>query len=163
SFLERVVEAFGARASPGDRTTRLRKGRSAGCSPMRKKCCPPCIVTGSSRARRRVCTAPSPEGRCYILSHGARTRARDSGRPAAPVAAEVPDELSKPEEFIWFRLPTQGWKANWRLAVDGSDGFHAVTLHAGSQTIAGGGVPLEDRRVKIVQTSHGVRGVSVDL
>lgn len=82
---------------------------------------------------------------------------------APPLAQEVPEELSKPDEFIWFRLPTQVWKSNWLIAVDGSDSFHAVTLHAGSQTQAGGGVPLEDRRVKIVQTSHGLRGVSVDL
>jgi phenylpropionate dioxygenase-like ring-hydroxylating dioxygenase large terminal subunit len=83
--------------------------------------------------------------------------------PPGPLADEVPEELSKPDQFIWFRLPTQVWNANWLLAIDGSDGFHAVTLHAGSQTLAGGGVPLKDRRVKIVQTSHGVRGVSVDL
>jgi hypothetical protein len=70
-------------------------------------------------------------------------------------------------------LPTEVWNGNWLLAVDGSDGFHAVTLHAGSQAVAdkkweGGkaseaGVRLEDRRVKIVETSHGIRGVSVDL
>jgi phenylpropionate dioxygenase-like ring-hydroxylating dioxygenase large terminal subunit len=82
---------------------------------------------------------------------------------APPLADEVPEELSKPDEFLWFRLPTQVWKANWLLAVDGSDAFHAVTLHADSQNIAGAAVPLEDRRVKIVQTSHGVRAVSVDL
>jgi phenylpropionate dioxygenase-like ring-hydroxylating dioxygenase large terminal subunit len=91
--------------------------------------------------------------------------------PPPPLAGEVPEELSKPEEFICFRLPTQVWKANWLLAVDGSDGFHAVTLHADSQAVSdrkweGGAaghaeVPLADRRVKIVRTSHGVRGVSV--
>ncbi len=79
--------------------------------------------------------------------------------------------MSKPDEFICFRLPTQVWKANWLLAVDGSDGFHAVTLHAESQAVAdrkwsggraeGAEVPLADRRVKIVRTSHGIRGVSV--
>jgi phenylpropionate dioxygenase-like ring-hydroxylating dioxygenase large terminal subunit len=83
--------------------------------------------------------------------------------PPGPLADEVPEELSKPDQFIWFRLPTQVWNANWLLAIDGSDGFHAVTLHAASQTLAGGGVPLKDRRVKIVHTSHGLRGVSVDL
>ena len=91
--------------------------------------------------------------------------------PPPPLAGEVPEELSKPDEFICFRLPTQVWKANWLLAVDGSDGFHAVTLHAGSQAVAdrkwdggsaeGAEVPLADRRVKIVRTSHGIRGVSV--
>jgi phenylpropionate dioxygenase-like ring-hydroxylating dioxygenase large terminal subunit len=93
--------------------------------------------------------------------------------PPPPLAGEVPEELSKPDEFIWFRLPTQVWKTNWLLAIDGSDGFHAVTLHAGSQAVTDdrwtGGraaqspVPLKDRRVKIVKTSHGIRGVSVDL
>lgn len=93
--------------------------------------------------------------------------------PPPPLAGEVPEELSKPDEFIWFRLPTQVWRTNWLLAIDGSDGFHAVTLHAGSQAVTNqmwtGGraaespVPLKDRRVKIVKTSHGVRGVSVDL
>ena len=58
------------------------------------------------------------------------------------------------------------------MAIDGSDGFHAVTLHAGSQAVADkkwekgkateSEVPLEDRRIKIVETSHGIRGVSVD-
>jgi phenylpropionate dioxygenase-like ring-hydroxylating dioxygenase large terminal subunit len=91
--------------------------------------------------------------------------------PPPPLAGEVPEELSKPDEFICFRLPTQVWKANWLLAVDGSDGFHAVTLHAESQAVADGKwqggeaaraeVPLADRRVKIVRTSHGIRGVSV--
>jgi phenylpropionate dioxygenase-like ring-hydroxylating dioxygenase large terminal subunit len=85
------------------------------------------------------------------------------GENPSQLADEVPEELSRPDEFICFRLPTQIWKANWLIAVDGSDGFHAVTLHAGSQTQGGGGVALKDRRVKIVSTSHGVRGVSVDL
>jgi phenylpropionate dioxygenase-like ring-hydroxylating dioxygenase large terminal subunit len=90
--------------------------------------------------------------------------------PPPPLAGEVPEELSRPDDFIWFRLPTQIWKTSWLLAIDGSDGFHAVTLHAGSQVAtreqgggAASGVPLEDRRVRIVKTSHGVRGVSVDL
>lgn len=91
--------------------------------------------------------------------------------PPPPLAGEVPEELSRPGEFICFRLPAQVWKANWLLAVDGSDGFHAVTLHAESQAVADrrweGGeagraeVPLADRRVRIVRTSHGIRGVSV--
>lgn len=92
--------------------------------------------------------------------------------PPPPLAAEVPEELSKPEEYMIFRLPTQVWKANWLLAIDGSDAYHAVTLHAESQAVedktweggraAGVSLPLADRRVRIVRTSHGVRGVSVD-
>ncbi len=95
-----------------------------------------------------------------------------SAHPPTELASEVPEELSRPGEFVWFRLPTQIWKANWLLAIDGSDGFHAVTLHAESQAVADrpweGGrvreaeVPLAERRVKIVRTSHGIRGVSVD-
>ena len=79
----------------------------------------------------------------------------------------MPEELLKPDEFICFRLSTQVWKANWLLAIDGSDGFHAITLHTLSQSASDierqGGVPLQDRRVEIVRTNHGIRGISVDL
>ena len=97
----------------------------------------------------------------------------DAGRfPPPPLAAEVPEELSRPDDFIWFRLPTEIWDANWLLTVDGGDAYHAVTLHADSQSARGedwkggklveSGVSLADRRVKIVETPHGIRGVSVD-
>ncbi len=92
--------------------------------------------------------------------------------PPPLLAREVPEELSKPDEFIWFRMPTEIWRTNWLLAVDGSDGFHAVVLHAESQAVtdtaweggeaAHSAVPLEERRIRIVTTSHGVRGVAID-
>jgi nitrite reductase/ring-hydroxylating ferredoxin subunit len=92
--------------------------------------------------------------------------------PPPPLDREVPEELTKPDEFIWFRLPPEVWKANWLLAVDGSDAFHAVVLHASSQAVSdktwtsGGAeqseVPLSERRMKIVRTSHGIRGVALD-
>ena len=92
--------------------------------------------------------------------------------PPPRLADEVPEELSDPENFIWFRLPTQIWDTNWLLTVDGGDAYHAVTLHADSQSVPdknwkGGKVAesevlLADRRVKIVDTPHGIRGVSVD-
>jgi phenylpropionate dioxygenase-like ring-hydroxylating dioxygenase large terminal subunit len=92
--------------------------------------------------------------------------------PPPPLEQEVPEELTKPDEFIWFRLPTEVWKCNWLLAVDGSDAFHAVVLHASSQAVSDqkwtGGkvahseVPLPERRMKIVETSHGIRAVSLD-
>lgn len=117
--------------------------------------------TGVSRIQDRMAVQayPAAELGGYVWAYlGDATK-----MPPAPLADEVPEELSRPDEFLWFRLPTQVWNTSWLLALDGSDGFHAVTLHAGSQTQAGGGVPLKDRRVKIVQTSHGVRGVSIDL
>jgi nitrite reductase/ring-hydroxylating ferredoxin subunit len=93
-------------------------------------------------------------------------------QPAPPLESEVPEELLKPDEFIWFRLPTEVWKTNWTLAVDGSDAYHAVVLHALSQAVqhnkwTGGeahqaDVSLDERRMKIVTTSHGIRGVSLD-
>ena len=87
--------------------------------------------------------------------------------PPPLLESEVPEELLHPESFIWFRLPTQVWKANWLLSIDGSDAYHAIVLHTASQSEADiarqGGVPLKDRRVQIIRTSHGVRGVSVDL
>lgn len=92
--------------------------------------------------------------------------------PAPPLEQEVPEELTKPDEFIWFRLPTEVWNCNWLLAVDGSDAFHAVVLHALSQAVTeqkwtGGSVshsevPLAHRRMKIIETSHGIRAVSLD-
>ena len=87
--------------------------------------------------------------------------------PPPPLESEIPEELCRPDEFIWFRLPTQVWNTNWLIAVDGSDGFHAVVLHTESQGASDvesrRSVPVKDRRVKIVQASYGVRGVSVDL
>ena len=92
--------------------------------------------------------------------------------PPPPLENEVPEELTRPDEFIWFRLPTEIWNANWLLSIDGSDAFHAVVLHASSQAVTGktwtGGkvehadVPLHERRMKIVKTSHGIRGVALD-
>jgi phenylpropionate dioxygenase-like ring-hydroxylating dioxygenase large terminal subunit len=92
--------------------------------------------------------------------------------PPPPLEREVPEELTKPDEFIWFRLPTEVWQTNWLLAVDGSDAFHAVVLHASSQAVTGrtwtsgqaeqSEVPLSERRMKIVKTSHGIRGVALD-
>ncbi len=90
--------------------------------------------------------------------------------PPPPLETQVPEELLKPDEFICFRLDTVVWNANWLLAIDGSDGFHAVVLHTDSQAVhraelkpGSREVPLEDRRIKIIKTSHGVRGVSIDL
>ena len=92
--------------------------------------------------------------------------------PPPPLASEVPEELSDSENFVWFRLPTEVWDANWLLTIDGGDAYHAVTLHADSQSAAGdawkggklekSGVSLAERRVKIVDTPHGIRGISVD-
>ncbi len=92
--------------------------------------------------------------------------------PPPPLEQEVPEELSKPHEFIWFRLPTEVWNCNWLLAIDGSDAFHAVVLHATSQAVTdrkwtGGAVvhsevPLAQRKMKIIETSHGIRALSLD-
>jgi phenylpropionate dioxygenase-like ring-hydroxylating dioxygenase large terminal subunit len=92
--------------------------------------------------------------------------------PPPPLADCVPEELSKPDEFIWFRMPTDVWKANWLQSLESSDGFHAVMLHSDSQAVAtenwtGGrpksaAVPIESRRMQIVKTSQGYRGVAVD-
>lgn len=106
--------------------------------------------------RMRVAAYPAGELGGYVWAY------LGSGS-APPLAAEVPEELSRPEEFACFRLPTQVWKTNWLLALDGSDAFHAVTLHAQSQAYGESDVHLKDRRVLIVHTAHGIRGVSVDL
>lgn len=92
--------------------------------------------------------------------------------PPPPLTDEVPEELNHNDEFLWFRMPTEVWWTNWLLAIDGGDGFHAVTLHAETQAVKDrtwqGGRPqtaaasLAERRVKIVQTSYGVRGIATD-
>jgi hypothetical protein len=92
--------------------------------------------------------------------------------PPPPLIDEVPEELNHGDEFLWFRMPTEVWRTNWLLAIDGGDGFHAVTLHAETQAVKDGTwrggrpqtetTPLAERRVKIVQTSYGVRGVATD-
>jgi phenylpropionate dioxygenase-like ring-hydroxylating dioxygenase large terminal subunit len=89
---------------------------------------------------------------------------------APPLEEQVPEELLKPEEFICFRLETSVWNSNWLLAIDGSDGFHAVVLHTDSQAVYRAElkpgqteVPLEDRRMKILKNSHGIRSVSIDV
>ncbi len=97
--------------------------------------------------------------------------------PVPDLRTMVPEELLDDEGFAVFLLPTETWDANWLLVIDGSDAYHAVTLHMESQQHAevesylgleGASqpkkVPLEDRRVKIVETEgHGLRGVSVGL
>lgn len=93
--------------------------------------------------------------------------------PPPPLRDSVPEELLDPERFITFRLPTVVWNANWLQCLDGSDAYHAVMLHSGSQAVANkawtGGkptrpsIPLEKRRMKIIKTSKGERGVALDL
>lgn len=101
--------------------------------------------------------------------------------PPPPLEESLPEELLHPEKFVHFNLPTEVWDANWLLVIDGSDAYHAVTLHVESQQhdavlqyldadVASRiesekkkGVPLADRRVRIVETEgHGLRGISVD-
>jgi nitrite reductase/ring-hydroxylating ferredoxin subunit len=120
------------------------------------------------RSRPTVAAYPAQELGGYVWAY-----LGDQAKfPAPPLEQEVPEELTKPDEFIWFRLPTEVWRANWLLAIDGSDAFHAVVLHASSQAVTGkawtGGkaehaeVPLNERRMKIIKTSHGIRGVALD-
>jgi phenylpropionate dioxygenase-like ring-hydroxylating dioxygenase large terminal subunit len=92
--------------------------------------------------------------------------------PPPPLEKEIPEELLNEEEYLWFRMPTEMWDANWLLTVDGGDGFHAVILHSDTQAVEnktwqGGKVQrpsagLTERRVKIVETAYGVRGIAVD-
>ncbi len=92
--------------------------------------------------------------------------------PPPPLEREIPEEMLNEKEYRWFRMPTEIWDANWLLAVDGGDGFHAVTLHSDTQAVEdkpwqGGNVQrpsasLAERRVKIVETTYGVRGIAVD-
>ncbi len=103
--------------------------------------------------------------------------------PPPPLEESLPEELFQPDKFVHFPLPTEIWDANWLIVVDGSDAYHAVTLHVesqqhdavleyldstvaseiGAKKTASKQVPLADRRVQIVETDgHGLRGISVD-
>lgn len=98
----------------------------------------------------------------------------DPSRFAPPPLEEVvPEELLHPEKFIVFHHPVQIWNCNWLQALDGSDGFHAVILHSESQPadtskkwvsgkMAQPIIPLADRRMRIVKTPQGIRGVALD-
>src|SRR5688572_6263102 len=92
-----------------------------------------------SPLRSEVCISayPTRELGGYIWAYLGDT----SRFPAPPLEDEIPEELTKPDEFLWFRLPDVVWHANWLLAVDGSDPLHAVTLHAETQAVAS-----EDRK-----------------
>ncbi|HEY7066550.1 MAG TPA: aromatic ring-hydroxylating dioxygenase subunit alpha [Chloroflexota bacterium] len=124
-----------------------------------------------SPLREGVCVTayPTRELAGYIWAY-----LGDTARfPPPPLEDEIPEELTRPDEFLWFRLPNMVWHANWLLAVDGSDPLHAVTLHAETQAVAneewqGGAVkrptvPLAERRIKLAQGSYGMRAISVDL
>jgi len=82
----------------------------------------------------------------------------------------LPEELGSPDEYLVFRHPDEIWTCNWLQALDGVDGFHAVMLHTESQAVSneayrGSGrpkpatVPLEERRMSIVDTPQGLRGI----
>jgi phenylpropionate dioxygenase-like ring-hydroxylating dioxygenase large terminal subunit len=85
----------------------------------------------------------------------------------------VPGEFTQPETYVVFRHPIETWHCNWLQTLDGVDSYHAAILHHASQGVtneayAGDGrpkqtaVPLEDRRIKIVETPQGYRGVALD-
>jgi len=123
-----------------------------------------------SPSRNEVCAQPYPakELAGYIWAYlGDATQFSPP-----PLEQELPQEILREQEYRCFRMPTEIWDANWLLTVDGGDGFHAVILHSDTQAVAdktwqGGKVQrpsaaLAERRVKIVETTYGVRGIAVD-
>lgn len=92
--------------------------------------------------------------------------------PPPPPLVELPEELFDDGNFIHFRLPPETWNANWLLCVDGGDYYHAVVLHAQSQAVSdakwekgraeAAEVPLNERRMRIVESDQGYRGIAVD-
>ena len=93
--------------------------------------------------------------------------------PVPPLEECLPEELTRPDEFIVFRHPDELWNCNWLQAFDGVDSFHAVMLHTDSQAVQnekykGNGrpksatVPIEERRMSFIETPQGLRGVVHD-
>jgi phenylpropionate dioxygenase-like ring-hydroxylating dioxygenase large terminal subunit len=91
--------------------------------------------------------------------------------PPPPLRDVVPEEAVD-DEYVCYTM-TEHWNTNWMLGLDGTDRYHATVLHAETQAVANetwtGGparpaqVPLEDRRIKLVDTPEGVRGFSIDI
>lgn len=96
----------------------------------------------------------------------------DTERFPPPALADcIPEEFSRPDTFVIFRHPSEVWDCNWLQTLDGVDGFHAIILHGNSQAVANekweGGrpkaaVPIENRRMQIIETSKGFRGIALD-
>ena len=92
--------------------------------------------------------------------------------PAPPLDDCLPEEFVRPEGFASFRIEVQEWQCNWLQAMDGNDAYHAVVLHSNSQGVTrdkwtGGAlksasIPLEERRMKILETPKGLRSIAVD-
>jgi phenylpropionate dioxygenase-like ring-hydroxylating dioxygenase large terminal subunit len=90
--------------------------------------------------------------------------------PPPPLRDAVPPEVVD-DEFARYTM-TETWQTNWMLALDGTDRYHAQTLHADVQAVSDerweagavrpSPVPLADRRIRLVDTPEGVRGFSVD-
>jgi phenylpropionate dioxygenase-like ring-hydroxylating dioxygenase large terminal subunit len=122
--------------------------------------------------------APAPDGICaraYPVEERAGLVWAYLGDVAAfpppPLDAALPPE-AKDDDYVCYTM-TETWHTNWLLALDGTDRYHATVLHAEVQAVAneewkGGapkkaGVPLEDRRIKLLDTPEGVRGFSIDV
>lgn len=137
--------------------------------------------TESSDLLKKLCVRayPAAEAGGYVWAYLGNV----DEFPAPPLEEAIPEELLHPDKFVHFSLPTEVWDANWLLVIDGSDAYHAVTLHVESQQhdavlqyldadVSTGlrtkgtertPIPLSDRRVRIVETDgHGLRGISVD-
>lgn len=91
--------------------------------------------------------------------------------PAPPLQDSIPEEFSRPDQFVIFRHPSEIWDCNWLQTLDGVDGYHAIILHSNSQAVASEpwkdglpkeAIPVEARRMKIVETSKGFRGIALD-
>jgi phenylpropionate dioxygenase-like ring-hydroxylating dioxygenase large terminal subunit len=82
----------------------------------------------------------------------------------------VPEEFLAPETFVVFRHEIETWNCNWLQTLDGVDSYHAAILHHASQSGANDPkegskatpVSLEERRMKIIETPQGYRGVALD-
>ena len=120
------------------------------------------------RGKVQIAAYPTGERAGYIWAY------MSDGKPfPVPLLDDcLPEEFVNPQGFISFRHKVHIWNCNWLQALDGSDGYHAVMLHSQSQGVASepwtGGelkkaaIPLERRRMKIIETTQGLRSVGVD-
>ena len=115
-----------------------------------------------------VAAYPTEELAGYVWSY----LSDDKAFPVPPFIECMPEEFVDPAGYISFNHEVIVWNCNWLQGLDASDGYHAIMLHSESQGVASvqwqagqlkkAAARIEDRRMRVVETTQGLRGVGVD-
>ena len=115
-----------------------------------------------------IAAYPTEERAGYVWSYLSDHKAF----PVPPFLDCLPEEFVDPTGYISFNHRVHVWNCNWLQALDASDGYHAIMLHSESQGVASvqwhegqlkkAAARAEDRRMRVVETTQGLRGVGID-